>query len=95
MRRVYNRQREQAHNRIYAYYFAENAKYPLPYFRGQFWMKCHLFLRILHDIECYDSYFTQRCDATSRLGLSTLQKVTIAIKMLATDNSADNLNEYI
>ncbi|KAL0675322.1 hypothetical protein Bca4012_003303 [Brassica carinata] len=42
-----------------------------------------LFLRIIEAFESYDNYFTQKRDATGMVGLSSLQKVTAAFRMLA------------
>ncbi|KAL0760757.1 hypothetical protein Bca101_076907 [Brassica carinata] len=41
-----------------------------------------LFLRVIEAVESYDNYFTQKRDAC-RVGLSSLQKVTAAFRMLA------------
>ncbi|XP_010469447.1 PREDICTED: uncharacterized protein LOC104749500 [Camelina sativa] len=54
-----------------------------------------LFLRIVSSIENGVPYFTQRRDATGRLGLSALQKCTAAIRMLAYGCAADALDEYL
>ena len=43
----------------------------------------------------HDNYFNQRRDALGRLGLSTLQKTTAAIRMLAYALPADATDEYI
>jgi hypothetical protein len=40
-------------------------------------------------------YFRQECDAAGRAGFATLQKVTIALRMLAYGGPADSLDEYI
>ena len=42
-----------------------------------------LFLRIIEAIEIYDDYVTQKRDATGMVGLSSLEKVTAAFRMLA------------
>ncbi|KAL0827095.1 hypothetical protein Bca101_050772 [Brassica carinata] len=46
-------------------------------------MSCPLFLRIIEDVEIYDNYFTQKMAAAGMVGLSSLEKVTAAFRMLA------------
>ncbi|XP_073120673.1 uncharacterized protein [Henckelia pumila] len=40
-------------------------------------------------------YFVQRRDATGKLGLSSLQKVMAAVRMLAYDVAGDDVDEYL
>ena len=54
-----------------------------------------LFLRIVNEIEQYDPYFIQRTDAVGVLGLSSLQKITAAYRILAYGTPADSVDEYI
>ncbi|XP_048610064.1 uncharacterized protein LOC125585307 [Brassica napus] len=58
-------------------------------------MSRSLFLRILHEVEGHDNYFTQRRDTMGRLGLSSIQKVTVVFRMLAYGLPADVVDEYI
>ena len=58
-------------------------------------MRCSLFLRILSKVEAHEPYFTQKRNATKKLGLSPLQKMTVALRMLAYGVSADFINEYV
>ncbi|XP_059639000.1 uncharacterized protein LOC132281301 [Cornus florida] len=76
-------------------YFDENCTYPLEYFHRPFRMRRELFLRILNDIKTYDDYFVQKKDATGRLGLSSIQKMTIVVRILAYGCAADYYDEYI
>jgi hypothetical protein len=46
-------------------------------------MRRHLFIRIMNAVEEHDDYFVQKRNAAGTLGLSCLQKVTAAFKMLA------------
>jgi hypothetical protein len=46
-------------------------------------MRRHVFLRILDGVKSVDTYFHQREDCTGLLGLSALQKVVAAIRILA------------
>ena len=54
-----------------------------------------LFLRIAGDVANHDPYFQQRPDATGRPGLSTIQKCTAALRLLAYGASADSLDENL
>ncbi|KAF5451689.1 hypothetical protein F2P56_026775 [Juglans regia] len=58
-------------------------------------MSRDLFLRIHSAVEAYDNYFVQKRDASGRLGLSSLQKMTVAIRMLAYGVTADLMDEYL
>jgi hypothetical protein len=57
-------------------------------------MSRRLFDRIQEKLS-QDTYFQQRRDATGKLGLSTLQKCTAALRMLAYGSAADSLDENI
>uniref|UniRef100_A0A2N9IKV7 DDE Tnp4 domain-containing protein n=1 Tax=Fagus sylvatica TaxID=28930 RepID=A0A2N9IKV7_FAGSY len=46
-------------------------------------MNHSLFLRIHSAVEAHESYFIQKRDVARRLGLSSLQKMTVTIRMLA------------
>lgn len=43
----------------------------------------------------HNKFFTQRKNASGRKGLSTIQKCTAAIRMLAYGMAADALDEYL
>lgn len=60
-----------------------------------FRMSRELLLLIADAVAQHDNYFHQRRIANSRLGLSTLQKVIVAIRILAYGVHADAINEYI
>lgn len=49
----------------------------------------------MDDLQARYEYFRLRCDATGKPGLSTLQKCTAAIRMLAYGSSADSIDENI
>ncbi len=53
-----------------------------------------LFLNIMEAIVVHDSYFVHKRDATRLLSLSSIQKCTIAIKMLAYGMAVDYIDEY-
>ncbi|CAM6087889.1 unnamed protein product [Calypogeia fissa] len=57
-------------------------------------MTKRLFNRILADVELHDPYFQQKRDAAKKMGLSGLQKVTVALCQLAFGIGADATDEY-
>ena len=58
-------------------------------------MSRSFFLRIQSKVETYESYFIQKRDNSQRLGLSSLQKITAALRMLAYGVTADFMDEYV
>ncbi|KAK9279798.1 hypothetical protein L1049_013480 [Liquidambar formosana] len=83
------------HNRLYKDYFAENPVYsPIDFLRS-FRMRRSLFLRIIEFVEAHDPYFVQKRNAVRVLGLSSLQKVTAAMRMLAYGLAADAVDDYV
>ena len=58
-------------------------------------MSRSLFLRIVEAVKEHDVYFQQRRDSLGRLGLSSLQKITAAFRMLAYGVPADATDEYV
>ncbi|XP_042963607.1 uncharacterized protein LOC122297537 [Carya illinoinensis] len=89
------RDHAQGHERLFRDYFAENLVYPSNLFRRRFRMSRPLFLRILNEVESYEPYFVQRRDNAGRLGLSSMQKITAALRMLAYGVTGDFMDEYI
>lgn len=94
-RKYINRNREGAHEQLFADYFAEDPLYSDSVFHRRFWMRRHVFVHIVDELGKWSSYFTQRVDCTGRLGLSPLQKCTAAICMLAYGTAVDTLDEYL
>ena len=60
-----------------------------------FRMKRHVFMRIMNAVEGHDGYFVQKRNTAGTLGLSCLQKVVAAFRLLAYGVAADALDEYI
>jgi len=58
-------------------------------------MRRDLFIRIHDAIISHDGYFVQRRNATRKLGHSSLQKMTTAIRMLAYGVISDFMDEYL
>ncbi|XP_021986421.1 uncharacterized protein LOC110882797 [Helianthus annuus] len=89
------RDRESAHERLVADYFADELLYSEAIFRRRFRMSRRLFLRIADDLAAYDPFFTLRHDARGKMGFTTLQKCTAAIRQLAYGTAADAWDEYL
>ncbi|ETV63799.1 hypothetical protein H257_19270 [Aphanomyces astaci] len=90
-----NRGHAMGGDRLYQDYFAPNAVYNERLFRRRFRMQRELFIRIVQGIKTHDEYFEQRFNALNVPGLSTLQKITAAIRQLAYGTPADACDEYI
>ncbi|KAF5807874.1 hypothetical protein HanRHA438_Chr04g0150451 [Helianthus annuus] len=76
-------------------YFFEDPKYNEDIFRHRFRMSKRLFLKIVSDVEANDSWFQEAFDARGRKGFKPLQKITSAIKQLATGSTPDENDEYL
>ncbi|GKB48908.1 glutathione S-transferase T3-like protein [Tanacetum coccineum] len=95
-RRVYcDREHEQREARLMADYFMDNPTFDEVIFRRRFRKRKHLFLRIVDAVTATDRYFHQRPDATGRQSLSSLQKCTGAMRVLAYGMSFDVVDEYL
>ncbi|TVU25793.1 hypothetical protein EJB05_28302 [Eragrostis curvula] len=81
--------------RIMRHYFGANPVYTPEMFRRRFRMKRHVFIRILNGVHSVDRYFQQRENCTGLLGLSPLQKVVAAMRILAYGLPADAVDEYV
>ncbi|XP_021730589.1 uncharacterized protein LOC110697530 [Chenopodium quinoa] len=89
------RDREGGAKNLYQDYFSTNPIYPEQLFHRRFRMRRELFNRTVEALGNHSKYFTQRFDATKRMGLSPLQKCTAAIRILAYGTPADAVDEYI
>ena len=58
-------------------------------------MSRSLFLRIHSRVEVTEPYFVQKRNVANTLGLSSLQKMTAAIRMLAYGVLVDFMDEYL
>lgn len=89
-----HRNRAAAHQQILQDYFTPGATYE-DLFRRRYRMSRQLFDRICTEVTQHDSYFQQKCDAAGRPGLSPVQKITAALRMMTKGCSADTCDEYI
>jgi hypothetical protein len=89
------RDRLQAGADLFRDYFAEPPIYPHKYFRRRFRMSRDLFCRIQFAVEAHDPYFVQRRDGAQKLGFTSIQKITAALRMLAYGVTADFMDEYL
>jgi hypothetical protein len=93
-RRYVYQEREACHERLYQDYFAKDPTYDALKFCRCFRMRRQLFFYIVEQVCTFDPWFIQKRDALGRLGLFSLQKCTIAIRMLAYGIPADTTVEY-
>ncbi|XP_059639643.1 uncharacterized protein LOC132282019 [Cornus florida] len=94
-KRYIHRDREESHYQLMKDYFNENYTYPPGVLLQAIQDATRTFLRILNDVKAYDDYFVQKKDTTSRLGLSSIQKMTTVVCILAYGCAADHCDEYI
>lgn len=94
-RRYLRRNRLSAAQNLYDDYFSEDPLYNSDKFRRRFRMNRSLFLKITAAIEDHDDYFKQKRDCCGKLGFSSIQKATAALRMLSYGISADYIDEYM
>ncbi|CAH9105097.1 unnamed protein product [Cuscuta epithymum] len=92
---VIDRDREMGDHNLFMDYFSPNPRYGEALFRRRYRMSRDLFLQIVGAVTNHDNYFHQRRNATGRLGLSALQKITAVFRMLAYGVPADATDEYV
>ncbi|XP_021865228.2 uncharacterized protein [Spinacia oleracea] len=89
------RNRDDGNDRLWNDYFVDQPVFPPSLFRRRFRMKKHVFLRITQTLEERHEFFQQCPDATGRLGESSLQKCTAAMRLLAYGTAADSVEDYL
>ncbi|XP_021714872.1 uncharacterized protein LOC110682835 [Chenopodium quinoa] len=77
------RDREDVDTRLYKDYFSPKPLYNDDMFCQRFFMRKHVFTRIVKELRKSNEYFRQRPDVTGRLGALAFQKFTTAMRMLA------------
>ena len=80
--------------RIYRDYFSSTSTYTAEQFERRYRMPREVFVRLHNAIVAKDEYFCERRDATGKVGASSFQKLTAALRMLAYGASSDSLDEY-
>jgi hypothetical protein len=81
---VLDRKRERGHDMLFYDYFHYNKELFTPQmFRRRFRMSRPLFNRIMDGVKIYDDYFIAKQDAVGKVGMSSYQKCTASIRMLA------------
>ena len=78
-----NRHRLEGYCMLYSDYFADAPLHSDKVFRYHYRMSRKLFLRIVNSIREFDSYFKCKKDCTGKLGFTSIQKCTAAMRMLA------------
>ena len=90
-----DREREAGHVRLYKDYFHQtNPVHKAKAFRRRYRMSREVFLRILNGVRDYDDYFQAKRDCTGKLGLSSYQKCSAAVRQLAYGVPGDILDDY-
>jgi hypothetical protein len=89
-----HKNRELWHEHLVRDYFSSTHIFDNVKFRRRFRMRRELFMRIVKFVTAFDSYFVQKRDGLGRLGLSSLQKCTTTIRMLAYGVAVDATDEY-
>ncbi|XP_024172373.1 uncharacterized protein LOC112178464 [Rosa chinensis] len=89
------RDREAMDRRLKDLYFTSPCRFQGDIFRKRYRMRPHVFDQMMHDVANHNPYFVQTDDATGRVGLSTEQKLTCAMRMLAYGLPADLCDEFL
>ncbi|XP_021996100.1 uncharacterized protein LOC110893295 [Helianthus annuus] len=89
------RNRLAAHERLVQDYFCETPVYDDVQFKRRFRMSRRLFVKISNDLAGESPFFTQRVNASRKVGFSGIQKCTAAIRQLAYGTSSDAWDKYL
>uniref|UniRef100_A0A0D3BBI7 DDE Tnp4 domain-containing protein n=1 Tax=Brassica oleracea var. oleracea TaxID=109376 RepID=A0A0D3BBI7_BRAOL len=89
------RNREEGNVRLWNDYFSESPTYPEIFFRLRFRMNKRVFMHIVDRLSNEVYFFRPKKDGLGRDGLSSLQKCTAAIRVLAYGSTADTIDEYL
>nr|XP_051206936.1 uncharacterized protein LOC127322030 [Lolium perenne] len=94
-RRNINRHREAGAMLLDADYFNDNATHSPKEFWRRFKMNKDLFLKIVHDVREYDTYFMAKKYCTGLWGFTSIQKCTSSTRCLAYGAPPDTANDYL
>jgi hypothetical protein len=89
------RQRYEGYCILYSDYFADDPTQDEKTFRRRFRMNHKLFLKIMHAIREIDTYFKLKKDCIGTLGFTSIQKCTMAMRLLAYGAPADAHDDYL
>nr|XP_043639857.1 uncharacterized protein LOC122610970 [Erigeron canadensis] len=93
-RKVVNRNRWEAGERLFRDYFSDEPKFSHEFFE-EYRMPKGLFLKIVHDLESRYKYFQKGYDGRMKKSFTMIQKCTSAIRQLATGNPPDEYDKYL
>ncbi|XP_068332847.1 uncharacterized protein [Pyrus communis] len=82
-----------SHANLINNYFNPNSVYTEEDFRRRFRMRCHVFERLLRDVQQINPYFQHKLDRAGRPGFSPHQKVSVALRMMTYGSPADSMDE--
>ncbi|XP_071677155.1 uncharacterized protein [Lolium perenne] len=94
-RRNINRHREAGTMLLDADYFNDDTTHSPKEFRRRFRMNKALFLKIVHGVREYDTYFMAKKDCTGLWGFTSVQKCTATMRCLAYGAPPDTANDYL
>uniref|UniRef100_A0A336MR40 CSON005106 protein n=1 Tax=Culicoides sonorensis TaxID=179676 RepID=A0A336MR40_CULSO len=92
-RRYINRDFAKYEKILHDDYFSESPIFPDDVFERRFRMNREMFQNIANAME--DDYFKVKFNCTGKRGLSSIQKCTVALRLLAYGNAADSIDEYV
>lgn len=90
-----NRERHRLGDLLHRQYFATDPIYNHETFMRRFRVSRAIFDHLFDAAKSNDDYFVQRPDCTGQLGLSTFQKVTAAMRIIAYGTAADAVDEKL
>jgi hypothetical protein len=81
--------------RLYKDYFDPiNPRYKEKAFRRRYWMSRELFMVILNGVREYNDYFETKYNCTGKIGFSSYQKCSAAVRQLAYGVPGDLINVH-
>ncbi|KAI7953618.1 hypothetical protein MJO28_006165 [Puccinia striiformis f. sp. tritici] len=94
--RLPNKERShvEGHQKLMQDYFNEGSTYNNCDFERRFRLRKELFLKIAAAVVDASPYFVQKADCTGKIGLSSFQKITSALRQLAYGCAMDATDEY-
>ncbi|XP_038678420.1 uncharacterized protein LOC119979870 [Tripterygium wilfordii] len=90
-----SRDRAKAYNDLVRKYFTLDCIFPPHMFRRRFRMRRELFHKIIIDLEESQPYFRLKYDCVGRLGFSSIQKMTAALRVLAYGSPIDREDDAL